>query len=91
MVQTSVTSNFTVTGMLLGRDFTRNGKLIELALETEDFDQYIISQDHKGKELFSLLYANVTVKGKALGIDPEGNVILQVNEYVINDRYDPGS
>ena len=77
--------------MLLGTDFGRNGKVLELAIETEEFEQYIISLNKKGKELLDLLYANVTVQGIVLGIDSEGNEIIQVNEYSINDRLDTDS
>lgn len=76
----------TITGYILATDFTRRGKVLEISLETEDFQQYVITPNHKGKELFDLLYSKVTVHGVILGKDVHGNKIIKIDGYKINDR-----
>ena len=76
----------TITGYILATDFTRRGRVSEIRLETEDFQHYIISPNHKGKKLFDLLYSKVTVEGLISGEDVHGNQILNIVKYKINER-----
>jgi len=76
----------TITGYILATDFTRRGRVSEVSLETEDFQQYIITPNQKGRDLFDLLYSKVTVHGVISGEDVHGNKIIKINEYKINDR-----
>lgn len=76
----------TITGYILATDFTRRGKVSEISLETEDFQQYIITPNQKCKDLFDLLYSKVTVHGVISGEDVHGNKIIKIDEYKINDR-----
>lgn len=75
-----------ITGYILATDFTRQGKVSEITLETEDFQQYIITPNQKGKELFDLIYSKVTVEGIISGEDVHGNKIIKIDEFKINDR-----
>lgn len=75
-----------ITGFILATEFSRNGKVMEIALETDDFQQYIIMANHKGKELFDLIYCNVTVRGVLTGKDAHENKIIKIENYKINDH-----
>jgi hypothetical protein len=76
----------TITGFILATDFSRHGKVMEIALETDDFRQYIVTPNQKGKELYDLLYSEVTVHGFISGEDSQGNLIIKVDEYEIKNR-----
>jgi len=78
--------SITITGFILPNDFSRRGKVLEVAIETEDFRQYIVTPNPKGKELFDLLYSNVSVHGLISGEDARGNVIIKIKDYKINHR-----
>jgi hypothetical protein len=75
-----------LTGFILATDFNRRGKVLEVALETEDFQKYIITPNHKGKELFDLLYSKITVYGFITGEDINGDSIIKIDDYEIVDR-----
>ena len=72
-----------ITGSILATDVDRRGKVLEVVLETDDFRQYIIDQDPKGKELYNLLYSSVIVRGSVIGKDEHGKQILKVDSYEI--------
>jgi len=76
----------TITGFILATDFNRHGKVLEVAVETDDFKQYIVTTDRKGKELFALLYSRVTIHGIISSEDAHGNAIVKIEDYEINDN-----
>jgi hypothetical protein len=86
MIKNLDKNKIAITGFILATDFNRRGKVQEIALETEDFLQYIISLNQKGKELFDLLYSKLTVYGSITGEDVHGNPILKVEDYDVLDR-----
>lgn len=86
MSKYSPTNLVTITGFILATDFSRHGKVMEIVLETEDFQQYIVTATQKGKELFDLLYSKVTAHGFITGKDAYGNQIIKIEDYEINDR-----
>lgn len=79
-------NSVTLTGFILATDFNRRGKVMEIVFETEDFQQYTVTETQKGKELFDLLYSKVTVHGYITGKDAYGNQIIKIEDYEINDR-----
>ena len=76
----------TITGFILATDFNRHGKVVEVAVETDDFNQYIVTTDRKGKELFGLLYSRVTIHGIVSSEDAHGNAIVTIEDYEVNDN-----
>jgi hypothetical protein len=75
-----------MTGFILATDYDRRGKVLEIALESEEFKQYIITPNQKGKELFGRLYSKVTVSGCITGEDVDGNPILEITDYEVIER-----
>ena len=74
----------TLSGCILPSDISRHGKVLEVIIETEDFQQFIVTPNKKGKELFNLLYSNVSVNGLISGEDAYGKMIIIIKEYNIN-------
>ena len=86
MSKNSQTCMITMTGFILATDYNRRGKVLEIALESEDFKQYIITSNQKGKELFERLCSKVTVSGCVTGEDVDGNPIFEITDYEIVER-----
>lgn len=77
-----------ITGVILATDFDRHGQILEIALETDDFQKYIIHPDIKGKSLIENILNRVIIQGVISGRNEEGNYILQVRNYEILEEYD---
>ena len=74
----------TITGFILGTDFNRRGKVIEIAIEANDFKKYIVQRDGRGGELYDKLLSTVTVYGTVIGTDSNDNSIICVTDYTIH-------
>ena len=83
----SINKLFEITGVILATDFDRHGQILEIALETDDFQKYIIHPDIKGKSLIENILNRVFIQGVILGRNEEGNSILQVRNYEILEEY----
>lgn len=77
-----------ITGVILATDVDRHGQIQEIALETEDFQKYIIQPNTKGKTLIEKILNRVTILGMVTGRDEDGNSIVQVQDYKVLDTYD---
>lgn len=68
-------------GIVLASDFDRHGNPMEIVLETENFHQYKISQNKKGRELMNHTFEEVKLEGMI----EEGDEIplLTIQEYSI--------
>jgi hypothetical protein len=73
----------TLTGYILATDFNRHGKVTEIVVETEDFQQYLVDNSPKSKKLIDYVYEEVFIKGLITGKDIQGKPILQVKEFKI--------
>ena len=77
-----------ITGVILATDFDRHGQILEIALETDDFQKYIIHPDVKGKSLIENVLNRVVIRGVISGRNEEGNSILQVRNFEILEEYE---
>jgi hypothetical protein len=77
-----------ITGVILATDFDRHGQIQEIALETEDFQKYIIQPNPKGKTLIEKILNRVVIRGMITGRDEDGNSVVQVQDYEVLDAYD---
>ena len=75
-----------ITGFVIATEFSRNGKVMEIAVETEGFQEYIVTPNQRGKELFDYIYCNVTAYGVITGKNAQNNQIIKIDSYKINDR-----
>ena len=80
-----IEKSVSITGWIIGVDFSRDGRVIDIAIETEDFDQYGVVKDKKSEKLFNHLLANVTVKGVWSDISENGIPSISVNEFEVHD------
>ena len=85
MENTKNNSQIIIQGYILATDYNRHGKALEIVIETKDFQQYIIAQNQKGKELFDCIYEKVNISGTLSQVQPGGNAILNVKQYEILD------
>ena len=67
-----------IDGFVVANDFDRHGHVLELVIETEDFQQYIIANTRIGRRLYDHLFERMSVRGRITGEDSRGIPILQV-------------
>ena len=77
-----------ITGVILATDVDRHGQILEIALETEDFQKYIIQPSTKGKTLIEKILNRVVIRGMVTGRDEDGNSLVQVQDYEVLDTFD---
>lgn len=70
-----------VSGSIIGSDFNRHGKVIEIMIETVDYEQYIILNDERSRALFDCLFEFVTIDGKLIGENESGLRIIKVKHF----------
>jgi len=72
----------TIVGEVAVAEQDDDGKAIQAALWTEDFDYYLIAKDAKGAELLKLVDKKVSVTGKVTATTDESPV-LTVTSYKV--------
>jgi hypothetical protein len=75
-----------LSGTIIAIDIDRRGKAVEIALETEDFQQYVIESNGKGNELFDFIFDDVTITGTVMGKTAEGVALIRVKTYEIRNE-----
>lgn len=84
MIRTS--GKITLKGMITVTESDRKNKPLEIALETDDFQSYVITCKERGKELFDHISENATLHCELEGKNYYGHPLITVLEY----RIDPG-
>ena len=72
-----------VVGYITSSDWDKRGNVVEVTLETEDFEKYVIADSEKGVELINFIDENIKAYGQITGEDIYGNKILVVSKYEI--------
>lgn len=72
-----------IIGKVKVNDYDKGGNVVQVSLETEDFEKYIIGDNNKGKELLKLIDKKVKVNGYIRGEYYDGSEILFVESYEI--------
>ena len=67
-----------LNGYVLPSDYNRHGKTTEIAVETEDFKQYIVCNNTKGIQLLKCLYQEVSVSAVPIGKEVNGNAVIKI-------------
>ena len=70
-----------VTGCVLITAVNRYSRAIEIAIETKDFQRYIVIHNKKGLELFNHISKVVTVSGIIISKDIDNNSIINVSDF----------
>jgi hypothetical protein len=72
-----------IKGYILSTDFNRHGKVLDITLETDDFQQYAIAHNRKGKELFDCVLKEVIVTGELETKETVTYPMIAVQKYEI--------
>lgn len=67
-----------VSGRVLITDTNRLGFVTEIAIETDQFEQYIVHLDEKGKQLTGLISEWVRAQGVVIGRTVQGHPVIKV-------------
>jgi hypothetical protein len=70
-----------VTGIVIPSERDSHGNVVEVAVETEDFETYVIAPADSNEGLFELVDEKVRVSGKVSGKDINDNPILAVDAF----------
>lgn len=74
----------TLKGIITATESDRKNKPLEIALETDDFQSYVITCKKRGKELFNHISKIATLQCQMEGKNYYGNPLITVLEYTIN-------
>ena len=72
--------NADVTGIIIPNNWDENGRVIQIAIYTNEEDVYLVEHNRQGKDLLSHINKRVAVKGKIM----EGN---EVNQFIVVENY----
>jgi hypothetical protein len=71
-----------ITGIIMPYNWDENGRIIEIALYTNNEEVYPLEHNSLTRELMNLVHQRVEIKGK-LSEHPDGNKSIAVNNYFI--------
>jgi hypothetical protein len=73
----------TLNGVITMTESDRKNKPLEIAIETDDFQTYVITCKNKGKELFNYISEKATLQCELEGKNYYGHPIITILEYSI--------
>ena len=71
-----------IIGIIMPNNWDENGKVIEIALYTNQEEVYAVEDNSLTQELISLLQKKVEIKGK-IKKHPDGNKSISVHYYIL--------
>lgn len=74
----------TLKGVITVTESDRKNKPLEIAVETDDFQTYVITCKKQGKELFNHISEKVTLQCQMEGKNYYGHRMITILEYSIN-------
>lgn len=72
-----------ITGYVTSVDHDKGNNVLQVAIETENFEHYIVADNRIGKELLNCVDQKVKVSGLIIGEYFDGSEIIHVNTYRI--------
>ncbi|MFC1568785.1 hypothetical protein ACFL4L_00995 [bacterium] len=75
----------TLKGMIIITESDRKGYPLEIGVETDDFQTYIITCKKRGKELFSHIANKATLHCQLEGKSYFGNPLISILDYFIDE------
>jgi len=81
-----------IKGIVIPVDWDQNGNPISVAIATHTEDEYLVSNDSKGKELFNLIREGVEITGMVKEI--AGIKIIKVKDiarHKLNNSFEPNN
>jgi hypothetical protein len=77
-----ISQKIVITGIIMANNWDEKGKVIEIALYTNNEEVYPLEHNSLTRELMNLVHKRVEIKGK-LSKHPDGNRSIAVNNYFI--------
>ena len=65
-------------GVVIPTQWDRRGNVIQVAIQTESFEKYLID-DEKKENLLDMIDQNIHIKGAVVGEDAKGLQIIEIN------------
>ncbi len=81
MPKAKIGSRIKIAGVIAPRERDTRGNLIQVSIDTDRFERYIIADDAKGRELLNYLNADVEIEGSVIGEDIDGYKLVSVMRY----------
>lgn len=70
-----------INGFVLISDYDRRGNIVELMIETEYLDKYIITPDVISRKLLPFLNRKLRLRGIVTGENVRGKKVIRVKSY----------
>lgn len=77
-----------LVGYVISTDWDTEGDITQIAIETDDFETYLIEKDDVGLKLFEFVNKEVGLEGVITGEDPNGYEIIKVSSYKLIEAED---
>ena len=74
-----------ITGIIMPNNWDENGKVIEIALYTDNEEIYALEDNCLTGELFRLLRKKIEIKGN-IRKDPDGKRSISAHNYIVLDE-----
>ena len=68
----------TIKGRVIAFEKDRHEKILELAIETDDFQEYVVAHDNQWEKLIKLVSKDVIVMGIVQGYNVHGYPIINI-------------
>ena len=72
-----------IKGVITPKDRDKGGNVVQVLIETSNFERYTIADNKVGRELIDLLGKEVMIHGVVSGEDLDGSEILFVQKYEV--------
>lgn len=78
-----------VTGIIMPNNWDENGRVIQIAIYTNEEEVYLVRHNQKAKELLNYINKRTAVKGKILRGN-DGKQFIVVKDFIVlaEDAYD---
>ena len=77
-----ISQKIVITGIIMANNWDEKGKVIEIALYTNNEEVYALEDNNLTQELINLLQRKVEIKGK-IRIQPDGKKSIAVRNYMV--------
>jgi len=81
------TKEETITGIIIPAEWDDEDNIIQVAIQTEDYDEYLVEQNEKGKELLAFIDYEVEAVGPVKK-RKDGEMTITVKRYESLGEYE---
>ena len=81
MIKKNYPRNVKIIGEITISDKDKSGNVMEVAIITEDFEKFVVTNDKIGKSLFYHVDKKIRVKGSVIGENIIEDQIIKISGY----------